>query len=49
MLKGTVQKLVLVLTDAATNAVLERWNFDIIHEKPVNGYLLICALYSNEW
>lgn len=35
---GSVQKLVLVLTDAVTSAVIERWTFDIIHEKQVEGY-----------
>eukprot|EP01111_Echinosteliopsis_oligospora_P016617 TRINITY_DN6973_c0_g1_i1.p1 TRINITY_DN6973_c0_g1~~TRINITY_DN6973_c0_g1_i1.p1 ORF type:complete len:199 (-),score=41.65 TRINITY_DN6973_c0_g1_i1:403-999(-) len=32
LMNGSVQKLVLVITDVASKEVLERWVFDIVHE-----------------
>jgi len=37
LVSGNIQKLVLVINDIATKEVLERWNFDIVMEKPGPG------------
>lgn len=34
LLRGDVQKLVVVISDAGSKEVLERWVFDVITEKP---------------
>ena len=35
---GTVEKLVVVITNIDTNATVERWVFDIITDLPQAGY-----------
>lgn len=37
LMTGTVQKLVVVVTNTDTNITMERWVFDIITELPQSG------------
>jgi hypothetical protein len=42
---GTVQKLVVVVTNTDTNDTVERWVFDIITDLPQAGFVYCDGLF----
>ncbi len=46
---GTVEKLVVVITNIDTNDTVERWVFDIITDLPQAGYELCSLPVTHKW